>query len=143
MNLAINALDAMPRGGELVLGAALRDHSVEVEVSDNGPGIAPEVRENMFKPYVTTKQRGTGLGLALSEKLVVLQRGQIDYHTGPRGDGPGEMRRLTLEELRNFPQPEWRPDAANPRFLGVYRWNILAQTALSPQTLLTEHAALP
>jgi signal transduction histidine kinase len=85
LNLAINALDAMPRGGELVFGAALRDHSVEVEVSDNGPGIAPEVRENMFKPYVTTKHRGTGLGLALSEKLVVLQRGQIDYHTGPRG----------------------------------------------------------
>jgi signal transduction histidine kinase len=85
LNLAINALDAMPRGGELVLGAALQDHSVEVEVSDNGPGIAPEVRENMFKPYITTKQRGTGLGLALSEKLIVLQRGQIDYHTGPRG----------------------------------------------------------
>jgi PAS domain S-box-containing protein len=85
LNLAINALDAMPRGGELTLGAALRDHSVEVEVRDNGPGIAPEVRENLFKPYVSTKQRGTGLGLALSEKLIVLQRGQIDYHTGPQG----------------------------------------------------------
>jgi PAS domain S-box-containing protein len=85
LNLAINALDAMPKGGELVLGAALRDHSVEVEVSDNGPGIAPEVRENMFKPYITTKQRGTGLGLALSEKLVVLQQGHIACHTGPQG----------------------------------------------------------
>jgi signal transduction histidine kinase len=85
LNLAINALDAMPKGGQLVLGAALRDHSVEVEVSDNGPGIAAEVRENLFKPYVTTKQRGTGLGLALSEKLVVLQQGQIDYQTGPKG----------------------------------------------------------
>ena len=83
--------------------------------------------------------------------MIYLGRSQIEpdglnyvlYHTGPRGDVPGEMRRLTLEELRNFPQPEWRPDAANPRFLGVYRWNILAQTALSPQTGLTEHTTLP
>lgn len=48
------------------------------------------------------------------------------YHTGPRDDGPGEIRRLTLDELRHFPQPEWRPDTANPHFLGIYRWNILS-----------------
>jgi two-component system sensor histidine kinase HydH len=85
LNLAINALEAMPTGGELVLGAGLRDGAVEVEVSDNGPGIAPDVRGDLFKPYVTTKPRGTGLGLALTEKLVVLHRGQIDYRTGPGG----------------------------------------------------------
>ena len=38
---------------------------------------------------------------------------------------PGEIRRLTVEELMRFPQPEWRPIAANPSFLGVSRWNIL------------------
>jgi uncharacterized protein len=47
------------------------------------------------------------------------------YHTGPQNDGPGEMRRLTLDQLRRFPEPEWRPDAENPGFLGIYRWNIL------------------
>jgi hypothetical protein len=51
------------------------------------------------------------------------------YHTGPDGTGthrnPGEMRRLTVEELMHFPQPEWRPLASNPSFLGVSRWNIL------------------
>ncbi len=46
------------------------------------------------------------------------------YHTGPTGRDPGEIRRLTLDELRRFPQNEWRPMAANPGFLGVYRWNI-------------------
>jgi uncharacterized protein YfaT (DUF1175 family) len=51
------------------------------------------------------------------------------YHTGPTGRGPqfdrGEIRRPTVEELMRFPQPEWRPIAANPAFLGVMRWNIL------------------
>jgi uncharacterized protein YfaT (DUF1175 family) len=47
------------------------------------------------------------------------------YHTGPRDDGPGELRRLTLDQLRRFPEAEWRPESENPRFLGVYRWNIL------------------
>ena len=47
------------------------------------------------------------------------------YHTGPRGSAPGEIRRLTAGELMRFPQPEWRPAASNPGFLGVYRWNIL------------------
>jgi uncharacterized protein YfaT (DUF1175 family) len=47
------------------------------------------------------------------------------YHTGPTGSDPGEIRRPTVEELMRFPQPEWRPIAANPSFLGVFRWNIL------------------
>ena len=52
-------------------------------------------------------------------------RRYVLYHTGPSGSGPGEIRRLTVEELMRFPQPEWRPIAANPSFLGVSRWNIL------------------
>ena len=48
------------------------------------------------------------------------------YHTGPQGkDDPGEIRRLTVSELMNFPDARWRPVASNPAFLGVYRWNIL------------------
>jgi uncharacterized protein YfaT (DUF1175 family) len=47
------------------------------------------------------------------------------YHTGPDADGSGEIRRPTLDELRHFPEPDWRPLPDNPRFLGVYRWNIL------------------
>jgi uncharacterized protein YfaT (DUF1175 family) len=47
------------------------------------------------------------------------------YHTGPTGKDPGEIRRLTVEELMTFPQSEWRPLAANPNFLGIVRWNIL------------------
>jgi len=50
------------------------------------------------------------------------------YHTGPDANGPGEIRRPTLEELRRFPDADWRPLPDNPRFLGVYRWNILRTT---------------
>ena len=47
------------------------------------------------------------------------------YHTGPDAAGPGEIRRPTVDELRRFPEPDWRPLPENPRFLGVFRWNIL------------------
>ena len=51
----------------------------------------------------------------------------VVYHTGPDGGDPGEIKRLTLSELLHFPQLDWRPLAANPNFLGVYRWNILRE----------------
>jgi uncharacterized protein YfaT (DUF1175 family) len=50
----------------------------------------------------------------------------IVYHTGPMGDQPGEMRRLSRGELLAHPQPRWRPLESNPTFLGVYRWRILS-----------------
>lgn len=51
------------------------------------------------------------------------------YHTGPTGSDPGEIRRLTLEELLQFPEAGWRPVAPNESFLGVARWNILRRTS--------------
>ena len=52
-------------------------------------------------------------------------RRYVLYHTGPDASNPGELKRLTIEELVRFPQPEWRPVQTNPNFLGVARWNIL------------------
>lgn len=85
LNLVINALEAMPRGGHLVLGASARDGEVLVEVSDTGPGIPPEIQQDLFKPYVSTKARGTGMGLALSQKAISQHGGRIDFRTGPLG----------------------------------------------------------
>jgi uncharacterized protein YfaT (DUF1175 family) len=56
----------------------------------------------------------------------------VIYHTGPEGSNPGELRRLTVEQLLQFPQQEWRPLASNPNFLGVARWNILRTQAEEP-----------
>ena len=49
----------------------------------------------------------------------------VVYHTGPEGADPGIIRRLSLDDLLRYPELDWRPLAANPHFLGVYRWNIL------------------
>jgi uncharacterized protein len=65
--------------------------------------------------------------------MIFLGRSQIDpgseqfvvYHTGPTGNVKGEIKRLSLAELVNYPDPRWRPIPSNPAFLGVYRWNIL------------------
>jgi two-component system sensor histidine kinase HydH len=85
LNLVVNALEAMPGGGELTLATLAREGGVEVEVRDTGPGIPEEVRENLFRPYVSTKGRGTGIGLPLAEKLIGQHGGRITYETGPRG----------------------------------------------------------
>lgn len=49
----------------------------------------------------------------------------VVYHTGPDDGGTGEIRRLALDEVLRYPDPQWRPVAENPNFLGVFRWNIL------------------
>jgi signal transduction histidine kinase len=85
LNLVLNALEAMPGGGALALGASAREGELWVEVSDTGPGIAPEVRQDLFKPYFSTKARGTGMGLALTEKVISQHGGRIVYRTGPLG----------------------------------------------------------
>jgi uncharacterized protein YfaT (DUF1175 family) len=60
--------------------------------------------------------------------MIVAEAGaqaRVVYHTGPDHGKPGELRRVLLSELLDHPQPQWRPVAQNPNFLGVYRWNIL------------------
>ena len=84
VNLLLNAIEAMPRGGTLTL-AASRDSAVKVVVSDSGPGIAPSVLEHVFEPFVTTKERGTGLGLPISLRIVRDHGGRLTCVTGPAG----------------------------------------------------------
>lgn len=85
LNLVINALEAMPSGGHLTLETRVQDGSLHIDVADTGLGIPPEVQRNLFEPYFSTKDHGTGMGLALSEKLIGQHGGRIDYCTGSRG----------------------------------------------------------
>ena len=65
-NLLINAVQAVERGGEIEVAAWKQNsHGIVLEIRDNGPGVPPEQRSEIFKPYFTTHQQGTGLGLAL------------------------------------------------------------------------------
>jgi signal transduction histidine kinase len=81
LNLVRNALQAMPEGGELAIGAAPRTDGVRITVADTGPGIPPAVREEMFRPFFTTRTRGTGLGLAVARRLVTAMGGRLEVET--------------------------------------------------------------
>lgn len=81
--LSTNAIDAMPEGGRLTLGARNEEGHVLVEVSDTGVGIAPENLTKIFDPFFTTKEvgRGTGLGLAVCYGIVTEHGGRLDVQS--------------------------------------------------------------
>ncbi|TWT78235.1 Sensor protein ZraS [Posidoniimonas polymericola] len=85
LNLMLNALAAMPKGGEMFVGARADGGSVVIEVADNGPGIPEDLADKVFDPYFTTRSTGTGMGLAICEKIVNQHDGVIDFETSPAG----------------------------------------------------------
>lgn len=85
-NLILNSLDAMPGGGELTISARAVKNGVEMIFEDNGPGIPEDRRENIFEPFFSTKEGGTGLGLTVSYNIVTAHGGTLDLIQG-RGSG--------------------------------------------------------
>jgi signal transduction histidine kinase len=95
MNVLLNAIQAMPKGGTLAVRAdvvAPPDGSrvtgagvARIAVTDTGPGIPQEYLDRIFEPYFTTKEGGTGLGLALAHRVVVEHRGTIRAENAPGG----------------------------------------------------------
>jgi len=79
-DLIVNALEAMAEGGgtRLALAVQLRESDVWISVTDDGPGVAPELREKIFYPFFTTKERGAGVGLASAQKVVASHGGHIE-----------------------------------------------------------------
>ena len=91
-NLLSNAINAMKdqQGGVLAVRvekvAETNGHSwVSVSISDNGPGIPPDVRDKIFEPFYTTSPQGTGLGLAISQRIVLAHKGKIEVNSFPGG----------------------------------------------------------
>ena len=87
LNLVTNALDAMPGGGALSIGARARPDGVRIEVADTGYGIGPEVIDRLFESWVTTKPagQGTGLGLAIVRDVVRAHGGSISASNRSKG----------------------------------------------------------
>jgi len=77
INLFKNSLEAMPQGGVLGVGAALREDHLMLTIADTGLGIAPEHLRSLFTPFFSTKEGGTGLGLTICRGLIDLHRGEI------------------------------------------------------------------
>jgi len=77
----LNAIEAMKSGGNLWLHVSRDANVVLLNVSDDGPGIPVEARDKVFQLYFTTKQRGSGIGLAMTYRAVQLHNGTINFST--------------------------------------------------------------
>jgi two-component system cell cycle sensor histidine kinase/response regulator CckA len=123
MNLAVNARDAMPRGGVISIrirvGPSRHGESrVVVEVSDTGQGIPKDIIEEIFEPFFTTKElgRGTGLGLATALGIVQQSGGTIDVRSTP---GKGSCFTIDLPQVNAQPElPAARMTESHPTAAG-------------------------
>jgi PAS domain S-box-containing protein len=80
-NLIINAIEAMPQGGEVTITCGARENQVVAAVSDTGVGIPSADQSRVFFAYFTTKPRGTGLGLSGAQKILLSYGGNISFHS--------------------------------------------------------------
>lgn len=103
LNILINALQAVPRGGGVVISTALfregaPDAVCEIRFRDTGPGIDPETLKCVFEPFYTTKIDGTGLGLAVTKKIVESHGGTLLLESEP-GRGTTVIVRLPMTDI--------------------------------------------
>ena len=131
LNLAVNARDAMPGGGVLWIATAIdfddeapQNDRVVLSVTDTGTGIAPEVRDRMFEPFVTTKEpgQGTGLGLSTVQSIVTGMEGRIEVLTKVEEGTTFEIsfaRRFGELDPAASPAPAEEIDGAGTRVLLV------------------------
>ncbi|MGE5647486.1 MAG: sensor histidine kinase [Acidobacteriota bacterium] len=97
LNVVVNGVEAMKNGGRLRIQLRREGDECCVNISDQGVGIPPEVREKIFNLYFSTKGKGSGIGLAMTFRVVQLHNGTIDFTTG---SGQGTTFRLRLPAIR-------------------------------------------
>jgi len=84
LNLVLNALQATPAGGHVAVGTSGDKRRFVVEVTDDGEGMTPDVRDKALTPFFTTREEGTGLGLPLVHRILEQHGGSVDIASGPR-----------------------------------------------------------
>jgi signal transduction histidine kinase len=85
LNLVRNGIEAMPRHGELTIKTRLKGNGVVLSIKDRGSGIPPGVLEKLGTPFLTTKEKGTGLGLPVCYRIAESHNARIEIKTGKRG----------------------------------------------------------
>jgi two-component system, NtrC family, sensor histidine kinase HydH len=99
LNLFINAMQAMPDGGDVAVWAKKANGSLWVAVEDRGSGISEQDREKIWDPFFTTKDKGTGLGLGIVKNIIEAHQGQIRMDNRPDGGARVTIRLPIKEEL--------------------------------------------
>ncbi len=83
LNIVVNAIEAMTDGGILKIESGVSGDYAAIQITDTGPGIPAEVRDNIYNLYFTTKPQGSGIGLAMTFRIVQLHDGRIDFVSDP------------------------------------------------------------
>jgi signal transduction histidine kinase len=94
-NLLVNALEATPHGGRVLVKSTSENDTCSFTIEDNGPGISASARDKILQPFFTTKAQGTGLGLAIVARRVAEFGGRLEWKS-PLDDGRGTRFRVTL-----------------------------------------------
>ena len=100
MNLVANGIEATPPGGEVAVEVRPRGDLIEIRVRDTGRGIPPETLPRLGTPFFTTREEGTGLGVALARSVVALHGGSLRYESEP-GEGTTVTARLPRSTRRS------------------------------------------
>jgi len=85
LNIILNGIEVLPENGEISIGVEPEGTGLVVAICDNGPGVPEEMREEIFKPFVSGNAHGTGLGLPISAKIVESYRGKISLENSSTG----------------------------------------------------------
>ncbi len=85
INMTRNGLEAMSPKGVLVIGTKVEDDEIVLFIKDQGLGLAPELIDKLGTPFITTKEKGTGLGLAVCFSIAARHNARITFETGPEG----------------------------------------------------------
>jgi signal transduction histidine kinase len=96
-NLILNALQASPRGGEIIITQRVENDVLLISLQDSGPGVSDDLQHRIWEPFFTTKQRGTGLGLAIVRKRMQEAGGTARLATRVNGEGAKFELRVPLE----------------------------------------------
>ena len=97
LNIANNGIQSMPGGGTLTIAGHRDDGVVQIDISDQGGGIPPEVGEKVFNLYFTTRKTGTGIGLAMTYRVMQLHNGDVSFDSRP-GEGTTFHLRFPAQE---------------------------------------------